>query len=435
MDMNQIILKKRNGDRLLREEIEYVVKGYTEGTIPDYQVSALLMAIFFQKMDQEETFQLTEAMRVSGDVIDLSAIEGVKVDKHSTGGVGDKVTLVVAPIVAACGVPVAKMSGRGLGFTGGTIDKLESIPGFKTSLEPDVFFKQVNSIGIAVIGQTAHVAPADKKFYALRDVTGTVDNLSLISSSIMSKKLASGSDAILLDVKCGHGAFMENFQDAKELGQTMCKIGENAGKKTVAAITDMSQPLGSAVGNSLEVIEAIETLKGRGPKDIEELSLSLAGIMIYLGGHAQNLKEGKKMAKEAITSGRALIKMREFIKAQGGDNKVVDNYEIFPTAKFKEVVRAEKDGYVKSIDARQIGIASQMTGAGRATKEDQLDLSAGVKVLAKVGQIVQEGQVLLEIYSNERDKLDAAMSQAKKAFKLSKNKVEPPVLIKEILGI
>ena len=344
MNMYDIIYKKREGGKLNRPEIEYFVKGYTEGGIPDYQASALLMAICLQGMDEEETYQLTAALKVSGDVVDLSAIEGVKVDKHSTGGVGDKTTLIVGPLAAAAGVPVAKMSGRGLGFTGGTVDKLESIPGFRTALAEEEFIGLVNSTGLSVIGQTARVAPADKKIYALRDVTATVENLSLITSSIMSKKLASGSDAIVLDVKCGSGAFMENLQDACRLGELMVEIGRADGKETVAVVTDMSQPLGRAVGNGIEVIEAIETLKGRGPADITELSLTLAGVMIYLGGKAAGAAEGRAMAEAALAGGTALDKLRAFIAGQGGDPGVVDDYGLFPQAKYSVPVLMPRIG-------------------------------------------------------------------------------------------
>ncbi|MBR5488124.1 MAG: thymidine phosphorylase, partial [Firmicutes bacterium] len=317
MNMVHMIQKKKEGQVLTREEIQWFIKGYVAGDIPDYQASALLMAIYFQGLNREETFQLTDAMRYSGDTIDLSPINGVKVDKHSTGGVGDKTTLVVAPLASACGVPIAKMSGRGLGFTGGTVDKMESIPGFRTSLEPQEFLDQVNETGMAVIGQTAHITPADKKLYALRDVTATVDNFGLIASSIMSKKLAAGSDAIVLDVKVGDGAFMENLEDAKILAGLMVDIGTDAGRRTVAAITEMGQPLGLAVGNSLEVIEAIETLKGKGPADITELALKLSGIMVYLGGMAVSPEEGMEKTRKALEDGSGLARLRQFIQAQG----------------------------------------------------------------------------------------------------------------------
>jgi pyrimidine-nucleoside phosphorylase len=435
MNMNDIIYKKREGEKLTKEEIEYFIEGYVKGEIPDYQASALLMAIFFKKMDKEETFLLTNAMRFSGDTIDLSSIRGKKVDKHSTGGVGDKTTLVVTPIAAACGVPIAKMSGRGLGFTGGTVDKMESIPGFRTSLEPDEFLNQVNDIGISVIGQTAHITPADKMLYALRDVTATVDNFSLIASSIMSKKLAAGSDAIVLDVKCGNGAFMENFHDAVTLGNLMCEIGNSAGKKTVAVITDMSQPLGKAVGNSLEVIEAIETLKGHGPDDITQLSLNLAGIMVYVGGKASTVEEGIKLAEEALKSGRALQKLENFIKRQNGDERVIYDYTLFPKYSCTKELLAKEKGFVAGINARTIGLASQHTGAGRATKEDSIDLAAGIVLNKKVGDKVVEGDVLATIYGNDEVKLENAVEQAKEAFIIKEGRPEKSILIKEILGL
>ncbi|MDD4378100.1 MAG: pyrimidine-nucleoside phosphorylase [Eubacteriales bacterium] len=435
MNMNDIIYKKREGEKLTKEEIEYFIEGYVKGEIPDYQASALLMAIFFKKMDKEETFLLTNAMRFSGDTIDLSSIRGKKVDKHSTGGVGDKTTLVVTPIAAACGVPIAKMSGRGLGFTGGTVDKMESIPGFRTSLEPDEFLNQVNDIGISVIGQTAHITPADKMLYALRDVTATVDNFSLIASSIMSKKLAAGSDAIVLDVKCGNGAFMENFHDAVTLGNLMCEIGNSAGKKTVAVITDMSQPLGKAVGNSLEVIEAIETLKGHGPDDITQLSLNLAGIMVYVGGKSSTVEEGIKLAEEALKSGRALQKLENFIKRQNGDERVIYDYTLFPKYSCTKELLAKEKGFVAGINARTIGLASQHTGAGRATKEDSIDLAAGIVLNKKVGDKVVEGDVLATIYGNDEVKLENAVEQAKEAFIIKEGRPEKSILIKEILGL
>lgn len=375
MNMVDIIYKKREGQPLTEEEIQYFVTGYTDGRIPDYQASALLMAIYFQGMNKEETYHLTKVMMHSGDVVDLSQIKGIKVDKHSTGGVGDKTTLIVGPLAAACQVPVAKMSGRGLGFTGGTIDKLEAIPSFQTTVEENAFIDQVNGIGLAIIGQTAHIAPADKSLYALRDVTATVENLSLITSSIMSKKLASGSDAIVLDVKWGTGAFMESLEEAEELGRLMVDIGQEIGKKTLAVITDMNQPLGKAVGNSLEVIEAIETLKGRGPEDIMELSLKLAAYMIFAGGKAASPEEGYELAKNALETGAALKKLEALIKSQGGDVGVVGDYSLFPQAAYQEKVIANKDGIIQSIDARAIGLASQHSGAGRARKEDSIDFS------------------------------------------------------------
>ncbi|MBK5247477.1 MAG: pyrimidine-nucleoside phosphorylase [Peptostreptococcaceae bacterium] len=433
MNMVDIILKKREGGKLSEDEIVFFIEGYTDGSIPDYQAAALLMTIYFKGMDKEETYQLTKAMKNSGDVIDLSSIKGIKVDKHSTGGVGDKTTLVVGPLAAACGVPVAKMSGRGLGFTGGTVDKMESIPGFKTSIEAKAFIELVNRVGLSVIGQTAHIAPADKKIYALRDVTATVDNLSLITSSIMSKKLASGSDAIVLDVKCGNGAFMENIEDATRLGQLMVDIGTSDGKKTIAVITDMSQPLGKAVGNSNEVIEAIETLKGNGPEDITELSMTLAGIMIFAGEKASSMEEGHSMAKEVMDNGKALEKLRLFIEGQGGDSKVMDDYSLFPQYKEKIDVLATADGFVWSIGARSIGLASQHSGAGRATKEDQIDLSAGIYISKKVGDKVTKGDVLVSVYGMDRDKIEKGAKEAEKAFTITQEKPERTKLIIKIL--
>lgn len=433
MNMNDIISKKRDGKKLKNEEIEYFVEGYTEGSIPDYQVSALLMAIYFQKMDKEETFNLTRAMKNSGDVINLSDIKGIKVDKHSTGGVGDKTTLVVTPLVAACGVPIAKMSGRGLGFTGGTVDKMESIPGFQTSIEASKFMEQVNTIGLSVIGQTAHIAPADKKIYALRDVTATVSNMSLISSSIMSKKLASGSDAIVLDVKCGDGAFMEKFEDACTLGKMMVEIGNSDNKKTIAVITDMNQPLGKAVGNSLEVIEAIDTLKGKGPEDITELSLTLAGIMIYAGEKAESKEEGYTMAKNALESGAALKKLADFIAGQGGNPEVINNYGLFPQHTCTKEILAQHSGFVNKIAAKAIGLASQHSGAGRATKEDTIDLSAGIYFNKKVGDKVSEGNVLATIYGTDVEKVEKSAQEAEKAFVILENEPKKEELIKKII--
>ena len=435
LNMTDLILKKRDGGKLTKTEIQYFVKGVSDGSIPDYQASALLMAIYFQKMDKEETFELASAMRYSGDVIDLSDIRGIKVDKHSTGGVGDKTTLIVAPLAAACGVPIAKMSGRGLGFTGGTVDKMEAIPGFRTALEPDEFIQQVNSIGIAVVGQTAHLTPADKKLYALRDVTGTVENLSLISSSIMSKKLASGSDAIVLDVKCGHGAFMESEEEAAELGKTMCEIGTAAGKQTVAVITDMNQPLGCAVGNSLEVIEAIEVLKGHGPDDITELSLKLAGIMIFLGGRAKTVGEGEVMARQALQGHGGLEKLRNFIAKQGGNPGVIDDYSLFETATVQRDFVATESGFVQAIDARAIGMASQRTGAGREKKEDSIDPAAGIYLHKKIGDKVHRGDVIATVYGNNKKKVEAAVKEVAAAYTLGQEKTAPPKLVKAVLGI
>jgi len=433
MNMLDIIVKKRNGIELSKAEVEYFIKGYVAGEIPDYQAAALLMAIYFKKLTVAETFEFTNAMRYSGDNIDLSPIHGIKVDKHSTGGVGDKTTFIVGPVASACGVPIAKMSGRGLGITGGTVDKLESIPGFKTSLEPAEFMKQVSEIGIALIGQTGHITPADKKIYALRDVTGTVENMGLIASSIMSKKLASGSDAIVLDVKCGNGAFMTDFESARELSKLMCQIGNSAGRKTVAMITDMNQPLGNAVGNSLEVIEAMDVLKGKGPADITELSAHVAGAMIYLGERAKTMEEGILMARQAMASGAGLEKLRSLIRRQGGDDKVIDDYSLLPVSKIKADVIAQKGGYVESIVAGEIGLASQRTGAGRMTKEDEIDHGAGIVLHKKVGDKVTKGESLATLYSGNKKKMAEALKIAEKAFEITKEKPDKPVLIKDVI--
>ncbi|MBQ6495614.1 MAG: pyrimidine-nucleoside phosphorylase [Firmicutes bacterium] len=442
MNTVDIITKKRDGISLTTEEIRFLVDGYTAGDIPDYQMAAFLMAVFFKGMDRGETVCLTECMRDSGDVVDLSGVKGIKVDKHSTGGVGDKTTLIVGPIASACGVPIAKMSGRGLGFTGGTVDKLESIPGFRTSMEESEFIDQVNTRGIAVIGQTGHIAPADKKIYALRDVTGTVENLSLITSSIMSKKLAAGSDAILLDVKCGRGAFMKTEEEAVQLAQLMVDIGNDSGKKTMAVISDMEQPLGRAVGNSLEVMEAIDVLKGQGPEDITQLSLELAGIMVYLSQVAgteglcmeDGIAKGREAAGQALADGRALQRFCSFVEGQGGDPKITEDPGLLPQATLSATVKAERDGFITSLDAMAIGIASQHTGAGRQRKEDAIDLSAGTVLNAKRGDKVCAGDVLCTLYGNDETKLKTASEEAAKAFAIDDNVPEERKLIKRIIG-
>ncbi len=433
MHINEIIAKKRDGGILSRAEIEYFVNGYTAGMIPDYQMSALLMAVFIRKMNRDETLALTEAMLHSGDIVDLSEIPGIKVDKHSTGGIGDKTTLIVAPIAAACGVPIAKMSGRGLGFTGGTVDKLESIPGFRTGLETANFIRQVHEIGIAVIGQTANVAPADKKIYALRDVTATVEDLSLITSSIMSKKLAAGSDAIVLDVKCGRGAFTETEEKALQLAMQMVEIGNAAGKKTIAAVTDMDCPLGRAVGNSVEVIEAIETLKGKGPADITELSVLLAGLMVFCGGRAKTPEDGKAQAVQALRNGTALQKLAQLITAQGGDAAVAENYSLFKQPRLKRVVIAQRDGYVTGIDARAVGIASQLAGAGRMRKEDAVDSSAGVFLHKKRNEAVGRGDVIAEIFSDSETGAESAHEVLTEAYTIDDSPAAESALIKRII--
>ncbi len=403
MRMVDIIAKKRDGGELSKEEIEHFINGYTDGDIPDYQVSSLLMSIFFNDMTQEERANLTMAMVKSGDEIDLSAIEGVKVDKHSTGGVGDTTTLVLAPLVAALDVPVAKMSGRGLGHTGGTIDKLEAVDGFHVEITEQEFTDIVNRDKVAVIGQSGNLTPADKKLYALRDVTATVNSIPLIASSIMSKKIAAGADAIVLDVKTGDGAFMKNEEDAVELARAMVSIGNNVGRNTMAIISSMSEPLGYAIGNALEVKEAIDTLKGEGPEDLTALCLELGAQMAVLGGAAESLDEAKDKLRAVIDNGEALEKFRVFLKNQGGDASVVDDPSKLPQAKYQFEVKAEESGFVEEIAAEEIGIASAMLGAGRQTKEDEIDLAVGLVLKKKVGDRVEQGDTLAVIHSNSED--------------------------------
>ena len=402
------------------------------GTIPDYQASALMMAIYFQKMTERETCELTMAMARSGDMLDLSAIRGIKVDKHSTGGVGDKTSLALAPMAAACGIPVAKMSGRGLGHTGGTIDKLESFPGFTTALTTEQFIKNVNSIGIAIMGQTADLAPADKKLYALRDVTATVDNMSLIASSIMSKKLAAGADAIVLDVKTGSGAFMKEEADARALAEEMVKIGTNAGRKTVAVISDMDQPLGYAVGNALEVKEAIDTLNGHGPADFLTLCLTLGSQMLLAGGKAEDLKSAERMLEQVIADGSALKKLAEFVEAQGGDSSVVYHPERLPQAALQKEVLAPADGYISRIVCDEVGICSLILGGGRETKESRIDLSVGLVLCRKVGDMVKAGEVLAVIHANDEGKAAEAEKRFLAACSIT---AEPPLKTPFIKGI
>lgn len=401
--MVDIISKKRDGKALSTEEIQFFIDGYTNGEIPDYQASALAMAIFFQDMNDEERADLTMAMVGSGDTIDLSAIEGIKVDKHSTGGVGDTTTLVLAPLVAAVGVPVAKMSGRGLGHTGGTIDKLESIAGFHIELDKKDFINLVNRDKVAVIGQSGNLTPADKKMYALRDVTGTVNSIPLIASSIMSKKIAAGADAIVLDVKTGAGAFMKTDEDAENLAHAMVRIGNNVGRNTMAVISDMSQPLGEAIGNALEVKEAIDTLKGEGPEDLTELVLVLGSQMVVLAKQAETLEEARAKLIEVIENGAALEKFKTFLANQGGDASIVDHPEKLPQAKFQIEVPAKTSGFVSKIIADEIGIAAMILGAGRATKEDEINLAVGLMLRKKVGDSVKAGESLVTIFADQED--------------------------------
>ncbi|MCY8453337.1 pyrimidine-nucleoside phosphorylase [Bacillus spizizenii] len=410
MRMVDIIIKKQNGKELTTEEIQFFVKGYTDGSIPDYQASALAMAIFFQDMSDRERADLTMAMVNSGETIDLSAIEGIKVDKHSTGGVGDTTTLVLAPLVAALDVPVAKMSGRGLGHTGGTIDKLEAIDGFHVELSKDEFIKLVNRDKVAVIGQSGNLTPADKKLYALRDVTGTVNSIPLIASSIMSKKIAAGADAIVLDVKTGAGAFMKTEEDAAELAKAMVRIGNNVGRQTMAVISDMSQPLGFAIGNALEVKEAIDTLKGEGPEDLHELVLTLGSQMVVLAKKADTLDVARTKLEEVMKNGKALEKFKDFLKNQGGDSSIVDDPSKLPQAAYQIDVPAKEAGVVSEIVADEIGVAAMLLGAGRATKEDEIDLAVGIMLRKKVGDKVEKGESLVTLYAN-RENVDEVIAK------------------------
>lgn len=429
--MIDIIEKKRDGMSLTREEIEFFVNGYTRGEVPDYQASSLAMAIFFQDMNDEERAALTMSMVNSGERIDLSDINGIKVDKHSTGGVGDTTTLVLAPLVAAVGVPVAKMSGRGLGHTGGTIDKLESVKGFNVEISEKDFIKLVNDNQVAVIGQSGNLTPADKKLYALRDVTGTVNSIPLIASSIMSKKIAAGADAIVLDVKTGSGAFMKTLDDAEALAHAMVRIGNNVGRNTMAIISDMSQPLGNAVGNALELKEAIATLKGNGPKDLTELVLTLGSQMVVLAEQAASLDEAREMLVDAIKTGKALNKFKTFLSNQGGDDSIVDSPEKLPSAKYQVEFKAKKDGFITEIIANEIGVASMMLGAGRQTKEDVIDLGVGIVLNKKVGEHVEKGENILTIHTNTK-KIDDILNKLDNSITIE-SKGEAPTLIHKII--
>lgn len=432
MRMVDIIIKKKEGLKLSREEIEFFVRGVTDGSIPDYQASSLLMAICLKGMDDEETLNLTLAMVASGDTIDLSEIPKIKVDKHSTGGVGDKTTMILGPMVAALGVPVAKMSGRGLGHTGGTIDKLESIPGVNTQLSQEEFIKIVQDIGLAVAGQTGNLVPADKKLYALRDVTGTVESIPLISASIMSKKLASGSDAIVLDVKVGSGAFMKTTEDAQKLAKVMVEIGSGAKRKTVAVITDMDRPLGKAVGNALEVKEAIEVLSGNGSDDITEVCITLAAKMLELAGMG-DFNKCARLAEGTIKDGSALEKFKQMIKAQNGNEEVVDNPELLPSAKYTTEYRAASDGYIFSIISDRLGVASMLLGAGRATKESVIDPGAGITLLKKPGEMVKAGEPIMMLHANSESLFKDSLDELEKAVVISREKPPQTPLIIDII--
>ena len=433
MRMYDLIMKKRNGEALTEEEIIFMINSYTKGDIPDYQMSAMMMAIYFRGMNEDETLALTMAMAESGDTLDLSGIAGIKVDKHSTGGVGDKTSLALTPMVAACGAKVAKMSGRGLGHTGGTIDKLESFPGFSTEIELDAFEKNVNEIGISIMGQTKDLAPADKKLYALRDVTATVDQLSLIASSIMSKKLASGADAIVLDVKTGSGAFMKKLPDSVALAEEMVRIGNGAGRKTIAVISDMDQPLGYAVGNALEVQEAIATLRGEGPEDFTELCMTLGSYMLVAGQKAENELQARGMLQEVIDNGKALDKLAEFVQAQGGDPSYVYEPDKLELASIREEIPAPAGGYIQSIVCDEIGICSLILGGGRETKESEIDLSVGLLLHKKVGDKVEAGESLATVYAKDADKCRQAKERFLSAYTIASEQREKEALIKKVI--
>lgn len=431
--MVELIIKKRNGIELSKEELTSIIDGFISGKIPDYQISAFLMAVFFKGMNSTETAILTDIMMHSGELIDLSEIKGIKLDKHSTGGVGDKTTLVLAPLVAAAGVPVAKMSGRGLGHTGGTLDKMESIKGLSVDMTSEEFIDSVNRIKIAVCGQNANLVPADKKLYALRDVTGTVENTSLIASSIMSKKLACGADAIVIDIKVGHGAFMKTIEDAEDLAKIMIDIGSKMNRKVIAVITSMSQPLGFTIGNALEVKEAIDTLKGNGPDDLTKLCLELGSHMLVLGEVAKTQSEAVKILKKLIDSGAAFDKFKELVKAQGGDTSVIDQTDLLPNTQFSEIYKSKNEGYISELNALDIGLASVKLGAGRETKTSIIDYGAGIVLSKKIGDYVKKDEVLAILYSNNSANFTKAIEFMDKAYKISEEKpILKPLILKTI---
>lgn len=433
MHAYEIIMKKRDGNELTKEEIQYFVKNFTAGLIPDYQIAAFAMAVYFQGMNWRELADFTMAMVESGEQIDLSGIPGIKTDKHSTGGVGDKTTILLVPWIAAAGAPIAKMSGRGLGHTGGTIDKLESIPGFDPNMSREHVIQSVNGIGAAIACQTGNLVPADKKLYAIRDVTGTVESIPLIASSVMSKKIAAGADAIVLDVKIGSGAFMKDLEKGRELAKTMVKIGTSLGRKTVAVLSNMDEPLGLAVGNSIEVIEAIETLKGKGPKDVCELAVSLGAQVLALSEKVGSVEEGRQRMLQALQSGAALEKLRQLIVNQGGDPNVIEQYELLPQASLQEEILAPQSGYIQKIDGQEIGIAIKGLGGGRETKDDILDLSVGVMLKAKVGDFVEQGQSVATLYANDVKKMAEAKARIFNAYCFGQEKVAPLPMVLDII--
>lgn len=432
MRMYDIIENKRNGKELTGEEIEFFIKGYTDGRVPDYQASAFCMAVYFKGMTEKETVILTKAMANSGDTVDLSMFGTLSADKHSTGGVGDKTSLIVAPIVASLGAKITKMSGRGLGHTGGTVDKLESIPGYKTTISGDDFISQVKNVGIAIIGQSGNLTPADKKLYALRDVTATVDSIPLIVSSIMSKKIAAGSHNIVLDVKCGSGAFMKTIEDAEVLANEMVKIGKGCGRNTAALITDMDRPLGSAVGNSLEVIEAVQVLKGKLDNDLKEVCVALSSELISLVFSISH-SEALSMVNDSIDSGKAYEKMKEWISAQGGDVSFIENTDKFPKAEYSYDIFSEDDGYISSMDTEKIGLASVILGAGRESKEDSIDFSSGIMIYKKTGEKINKGEAIATLFTNRKESLSDAEKVYRSAVFVSSEKPKDKPLIYEII--
>ena len=434
MNIVDLIIKKRDGGKLTKEEIEFFIKGVTDSSIPDYQVSAMLMAIYFQDLDNEETSELTMAMAHSGGTFDLSSVEGIKVDKHSTGGVADTTTLILAPLVASCGVPVIKMSGRGLGFSGGTLDKLESIPGFKIDVTEKQALAYAKTSGIVLMSQTDNLTPADKKLYALRDVTGTVDNLALISGSIMSKKIAAGADAIVLDVKCGSGAFMKDYPSAVKLAKTMAEIGKSVGRNVTAVISSMNQPLGMNIGNSLEVIEAIEVLKGNVKGDLLDVALTLGAYMLIGAKKVNSVEEGISMLTENINNGKGLAKFRELLIQQHGNPDIIEDYSLLPLSKAKLEVRADSDGYIYSMNTAEIGRSSLETGAGRASKTDSIDFGSGIIMKVRIGDTVSKGDVIAEIYSATEEKCISAGKYLKDAIEIKAEKPEQPKLILDIIS-
>ncbi|AOM82741.1 pyrimidine-nucleoside phosphorylase [Salisediminibacterium beveridgei] len=433
MRMVDLIQKKRDGKLHTKEEIQFIIEGYTNGDIPDYQMSAWSMAIFFKDMNDDERAWFTEAIVHSGDTIDLSAIEGIKVDKHSTGGVGDTTTLILAPLVSSIGVPVAKMSGRGLGHTGGTIDKLEAMKGFSVDISNDEFIRLVNTNKVAVMGQTDNLTPADKKLYGLRDVTGTVNSIPMIASSIMSKKLAAGADAIVLDVKTGAGAFMKELDESRELAEAMVKIGNNLERNTTAIISDMNQPLGFMIGNALEVKEAIDTLNGRGPADLTELCYTLGSHMAVLAGKANSTEEARELLQEAVKTGKALEQFKLFIRSQGGDDTIVDSPENLPTATKTIAVPSLSSGYISAIMADEIGTSAMLLGAGRATKDSVIDLAVGIELHKKIGDAVEEGEALVTLHVNDAD-YETVVEKVQAAYSISKEEIPSPQLIYDVIS-